>query len=533
MRSSVDEIAKNRMPSIMALGDIRYALATIRRSDSALLTCDTSDCNRRYMDKRQKYIAVYNDAMEKYAPLISYPGEREFYETIHQNGETFLQLSDRYVALVSAGKSDEAKVLQLGPEMKKSFNGAADAVDAVIALSDKTSTEVGARSTLLVSSLLILTCILLVVTVLLCAVIGAVLTRLIAPPLKEATAALERFAAKDLTVHVNAVGHDEVGRLSEAVNTSADSMREVLHTLAQGAETLSSAAEELSQHAAATHENTQIQSSKTSQIAAAAQEMTATIGEISHSAENAAGFSCQSAEAASKSGEVMQAAATTMERIASATQSAAEKMDSLARRSEEIGKVVNVIQEISEQTNLLALNAAIEAARAGEHGRGFAVVAGEVRRLAERTKSATEEIGGTIRSIQEETSQTLDVMTRSRTAVDLGMSETANARNSLKTIIESSKEVEHQIQMIATAATEQTAAAREISESVSSISNLATESAQASEDAAAASKDLSKLASGLDGIIRQFSIGDENQPGGKLHGAKYANALNPAPRRAS
>ncbi len=152
--------------------------------------------------------------------------------------------------------------------------------------------------------------------------------------------------------------------------------------------------------------------------------MTATIGEISHNAENAATASRDSAETANQGGAVMQAAAVTMEKIAAATSSVSDKMTSLAHRSEEIGKVVNVIQEISEQTNLLALNAAIEAARAGEHGRGFAVVAGEVRRLAERTKSATEEIAGTIRSIQEETRETLEVMHESREAVESGMEET-------------------------------------------------------------------------------------------------------------
>jgi methyl-accepting chemotaxis protein len=227
----------------------------------------------------------------------------------------------------------------------------------------------------------------------------------------------------------------------------------------------------------------------------------------------------------------MQAAAMTMEKIAQATSSVSSKMTSLAHRSEEIGKVVNVIQEISEQTNLLALNAAIEAARAGEHGRGFAVVAGEVRRLAERTKSATEEISSTIRSIQEETRETLQVMQDSRAAVETGMGETGRARQSLEAIIESSKQVEHQIHLIATAATEQTSASGEISESAGQISQLSVENAQGAEEAVEALKNLAALASDLDGMIRQFRLESDEQDGGRFSGESKATArsvLRPA-----
>jgi methyl-accepting chemotaxis protein len=243
--------------------------------------------------------------------------------------------------------------------------------------------------------------------------------------------------------------------------------------------------------------------------------MTATIGEISNNAESAATASRTSAETATRGGDVMQAAAHTMEKIAAATSSVSERMTSLSHRSEEIGNVVNVIQEISEQTNLLALNAAIEAARAGEHGRGFAVVAGEVRRLAERTKGATEEIAGTIRSIQEETRATLEVMNQSRSAVESGLSETSNARQSLEAIIASSQQVEHQIQLIASAATEQTAASGEISESAGRISQLATQNAQGSEEAVQALEELSKLASHLDAMIHQFQLDDNG--GNQVH----------------
>jgi len=152
-------------------------------------------------------------------------------------------------------------------------------------------------------------------------------------------------------------------------------------------------------------------------------------------------------------------------------------------------------------------------------------------RLAERTKSATEEIAGTIRSIQEETRDTLQVMAESRTAVESGMDETSKARQSLEATIASSKQVEKQIHLIATAATEQTSAAGEISESAGQISQLAVENTHSAEEAVEALKNLSSLAGELDAMIRQFQLEGETQSGGKTLGRSAAAALQSFSRR--
>jgi len=334
--------------------------------------------------------------------------------------------------------------------------------------------------------------------------VGVFLTHLVVPPILAATTALERVAEKDLTVSVETVREDEIGRLSGALNASVAAMRAVVQSVAQGAGTLSAAAEELSARSNETSGNTQLQSSKTGQIASAAQEMTSVIGEISENVEAAAVLSRESADLADQGGVVLQAASAAMEKIATGTGLVAEKMDSLAHRSEEIGKVITMIQEISEQTNLLALNAAIEAARAGEHGRGFAVVAGEVRRLAERTKCATQDIAQTIKSIQDETKATLELTQGNRKAVEAGLNENERARSSLTAIADTSKQVEQMIFMIATAASEETTASKEIAESASQISELSTNNSRAAEEAAGACKSLSTLTNDLDGIIRTF-----------------------------
>ena len=510
-------VSGNHLPSLIYIGDVRNGVNEERREDLELMLCMTPACSSAHLAKRQKAIAQYQQALEKMAPLII-PEERDHYQTFLSSIKVYQDKSDRGVALLAAGKSGDALDLLSSDALMSSLAEALAAAENGFLVHAKMGMEQSAsvtgdsnRAAWIATGATLL-------IVLLCALIGTMLTRLIAPRLAHVMAALEALAAKDLTAHVQVTGSDEIGRVGEAFNASVASMHSVLVSVAQGAETLSAATTEMSARSVQTAGNANTQSSKTNQIAAAAQEMTATIGEISHNAESAAGASRVSAETANQGGAVMQAASVTMEKIAAATSSVSSKMTSLAHRSEEIGKVVNVIQEISEQTNLLALNAAIEAARAGEHGRGFAVVAGEVRRLAERTKGATEEIAGTIRSIQEETRETLQVMQDSRAAVETGMGETAHARQSLEAIIESSKQVEHQIHLIATAATEQTSASGEISESAGQISQLSVENAQGAEEAVEALKNLASLASDLDGMIRQFSLESDHQAGGRFTG---------------
>jgi methyl-accepting chemotaxis protein len=512
------ETSENSFPSILALGNIRGLANMIRREDLDLLLCATPECSADHHAKRLQDISDLQAAVKLYEPMTSYPGEHELYQKFAASLAQYLEISNHVDELLKNNQAGDALNLQMSPSTLAAFNLTLAGINDDLNLNAKFGTE----ETRTVSSdsaraLWINTSITMLI-VLLCALIGVILTREIAPRLSRLKNAVEAMAAKDLTASVRVSGTDEIGHLGEAFNTSIASIRSVLQSVAQGADTLSAATTQISARSVQTAGNARTQSSKTNQIAAAAQEMTATIGEISHNSESAAAASRESAETANQGGTVMQAAAATMEKISAATNSVSEKMTSLAQRSEEIGKVVNVIQEISEQTNLLALNAAIEAARAGEHGRGFAVVAGEVRRLAERTKGATEEIAGTIRSIQDGTRETLQVMQDSRAAVQTGMGETARARQSLEAIIESSKQVEHQINLIATAATEQTAASGEISESAGHISQLSTETAQGAEEAVEALKNLASLASDLDGMIRQFRLDGGKQSGSTFTG---------------
>ena len=192
------------------------------------------------------------------------------------------------------------------------------------------------------------------------------------------------------------------------------------------------------------------------------QQMAATVREVSLHSNTAARSAKSAAESAREGGKIVEDVLERMRGIAQSVRESAAKIEQLGARSDEIGRIVGVIDEIAEQTNLLALNAAIEAARAGEQGRGFAVVAGEVRRLAERTAAATQEIAAVIQNVQTITVDAVRQMRSGTAAVEQGVEATGKAGESIQRIIREADTVGTMVAQIASSATQQAAATEQV-----------------------------------------------------------------------
>ena len=498
----VEDIA----PSVQMSGEIRYTVSTIRRTDLLLVVCTSADCREHYTKKRETYLALYKKQMGEAELLIDDEQDRDLLTQMRASLDAYIAISERARTLAESGDSAGAVALLLSPDAQSSYNTGVDLAEKDLLLNQNEGAAASKAAQLLSGRLVWLMRGVMLVTLVLCVVIGYAISRMIARPLEAVTQALERVAAKDLTGSVAVNSKDEIGRLSSALNTSVGAMREVLQLMSQGSRTVTVAAREMSDHAHRNKENSEAQTSKINQIAVAAQQVAATITEFSHNVESAADSSQESAGAANQGSLVMQSASETMGKIAGVTTTVEEKINSLVERSKEIGEVALMIQEISEQTHMLAFNAAIEAARAGEHGTGFVVVANHVRRLAESTKTATGEISATVSSIQRETNETLEAIAASRTTVATGVNETAEACTNLESVITASRDLGMKIHLIASAATEQTVASMEISDSARHIAQLANENSAATNEAAQAANRLTDLAHKLDGIISQFKI---------------------------
>ena len=325
----------------------------------------------------------------------------------------------------------------------------------------------------------------------------------------------------DLTKRLEVSSDDEVAELAQWFNTFMDRLQEILCKVSTNSHSLAAAGDQIAATAKQQAHGAELQRDQTNQVATAVQEMAATVVQISENSSSAAAASQKASVAAHQGGKVVEETLSHMQAIAQSVGATARKVEELGKQSDQIGKIIGVIDDIADQTNLLALNAAIEAARAGEQGRGFAVVADEVRKLAERTTSATKEIAEMIRGIQAETRNAVTAMQSGTREVEQGVNLTTQAGSSLQEIIEMSEKVGEMITHIATASTQQSATTEEINHNIEQIAKIASSSALSAHQTTDAMQDLSGLASNLQRLVGQFHLGSEaggnHGPGQRLH----------------
>jgi methyl-accepting chemotaxis protein len=302
---------------------------------------------------------------------------------------------------------------------------------------------------------------------------------------------------------------DELGQVTRSFAEMIINLRKTIREVGEATQSVASASAQISSSTEEMAAGAQEQTSQTTEVAGAVEEMTKTIIENSKNASSTAETTKEAKTAAVEGGAIVRETVTGMNRIASVVNASAETVKALGKSSDEIGKIIEVIDDIADQTNLLALNAAIEAARAGEQGRGFAVVADEVRKLAERTTKATKEIAEMIKQIQVETSGAIIAMAEGTKEVERGKELADHAGESLTKIVEISQKVTDMVAQIAAASEQQSSASEQISRNVEAISAVSGETAQGTQQVAHAAEDLNRQSEHLQQLVNQFKLPDE------------------------
>ncbi|MBT8076975.1 MAG: methyl-accepting chemotaxis protein, partial [Gammaproteobacteria bacterium] len=340
------------------------------------------------------------------------------------------------------------------------------------------------------------------------------------------------LADGDLTVEAT-VTEDITGTIADSFNYAIEKLRELVATVNETAIMVDSAAKQTENTAAHMARATDNQGREIKAATESIVSMAASIEEVSGNAERSSDVARHSVEVAHKGGEAVRRTIDGMNAIRETIQDTSKRIKRLGESSQEIGNIIELINDIAEQTNILALNASIQASMAGEAGRGFAVVADEVQRLAERSTNATKQIEVLVRTIQADTNEAVVSMERSTTDVVGGALLAENAGAALDEIEQVSNQIANLVQNISGSARQQAGAAADVTRRTTKLREISEQTGQATTATAAAIAKLSELASQLRQSVAGFTLPNSALHSSALSGTSVLSSTGAAPQQAA
>lgn len=311
---------------------------------------------------------------------------------------------------------------------------------------------------------------------------------------------------KDISHSCTMQSHDMIGEIINGFNKMASNLRDLIGEVASMSGHVNRDARTIQDLMAGVRTRFVAQQQTVGSINSSTETLSDTVAQISSSASQVSEAARNASNLAKSGGNIVQETIQGMRQINESVTLGSSAVDNLGRKSDEIGAIVAVINGIAEQTNLLALNAAIEAARAGEQGRGFAVVADEVRKLAEKTAQATQEISSMIQSVQMETRNAISTMQSGTEQVRGGVEKATEAGRALQEIVLSVERVSEMIELIAAGAASQNQMVSGVRGHVDEISRMVRDASADTVTGEQATGELANLSAKLDQVIKQFKL---------------------------
>ena len=506
-QKGVAQVRDDSMVSVKVLGSAQNAFQQVRvNTYRHVLTTD--EAAMADVEKTlEGFVEQLNGELKKYEGMLSNDEDRKMLEADKQSVGKYLDSLHGKLLPKSRKNETEAAFALLRDEMRVQAMQASEALGKHVAFNETVATNYAHEVESSVSSAIKLSVAAITVALLVVAGMGYFMLNNIRGSLnliRDSVSSVE--ANLDFTQRIKVLREDEIGLTAQALNRLLDKLQGNLRTILQRSESVAHSANQMATTSGEVAIASGHQSESASNMAATVEQMTVSINLVGDRAQEADRLSSDSGRLAVSGESVIGKTVDDINQIAETVNLAADRIRELVDDSQRISSVVAVIKEVADQTNLLALNAAIEAARAGEQGRGFAVVADEVRKLAERTSTSTQEISQTIESMRSSADEVARRMETVVSEVGRGVESAGKASDAIAQIGAGSRDTVDIVQEISSAIREQASAMTTIAQQVERIAQMSEESSAAADNSAHVAKELDHLATEMQQIVSAYRL---------------------------